>query len=185
MKKKLKKTIILTSLFLFMFLIPANAASYKKAYRAVVKKFEKKYKGKDYDKCMYNLIYINKDKKPELICEAIKLMPNSNNIWYSYSEYYTFYSGKTRRFCEDWSNPFSAFFSLPFYQPKKNVFGFRCWNQGSISDCFWKIKKGKRVKKAKTKEYGRTGDVYSPKIASKYKWIKAKYSKKKILKKLK
>ncbi len=185
MKKRISVLFVIFLLSTFSLSMGVFAATnYKKAYRKVVHRFEQKCKGEDYDKCLYNLIYIDKDKKPELICVAIKLMPDGKNTWYSYSEYYTFYSGKERNFHEGWSNPLSVHHSLPFYKPKKNKYGFRVWDQGNISDVYWSINKGKGSI-IKTESYGRIGDINNPSLNSKHKWIEGKYSKNKVLKKLK
>ena len=160
------------------------ASNYKQAYRKVVNKFEQKYKSSDYDKCLYNLIYIDEDKKPELICVAIKLMSDGKKIWYTNSEYYTFYSGREKNFHEVWMNPLGGHSSLPFYERKKNKYGFRIWDQGSISDVYWSIRQGKGTV-GSTESYGRTGNIYDPPLNTKYKWIEGRFSKKEILKKLK
>lgn len=184
MKKRISLLFVLFLMIAFSMSISVSAAAkYKKAYKKVINRFEQKYKGKDYDKCLYNQIYIDKDKKPELICVAIKLMPDKKHTWYSYCEFYTFYSGKASCFYKGWSNPFSAHHSLTFYQPKINQFGFRCWDQGSISDVYWSMRKGKG-RRTKTVSYGRTGDINKPPLNSKYKWIEGKYTKKRVLKKL-
>ena len=74
----LKKKLIMTALFLFAISIPANAASYKAAYRKVAKQL-------GYGD--FSLVYIDGDKIPELVC---------TNSGGSFISIYTYKSGKAK-----------------------------------------------------------------------------------------
>ena len=178
MKKKLLLTFILFSLIIASLPITATAANYKKAYRKVVNKFEKNNAGQS-KVCVYDLIYINKDKKPELVCEC-KMMILDNINYQSYFEIYSFYSGKAK--CSYWCRhtPASAYSMRPFYQPKKNVVGLRCWNQSLQWDEFGSLKNGKISFKTK-RTYGRSSTHLYPSLEPTYQWIEGKISKRKIL----
>ena len=180
-----KKTIILAALFLFVFSIPANAASYKNAYRRIVTSM-----GGD-----YSLVYIDNDKIPELVI---------TNGGGSFILIYTYKNGKTicltrergKNYLEmeeggvdgSWKYGSGGFgVSAYYYIPKKNKLCHIRGHKKQIGPSeyehtyvysFFEIKKGRfEIMKSITyKEY---------QAPRNYKDLRGKYSKKKILKKLK
>ncbi len=186
MRNNLKKTIILTALLLFVFSIPANAASYKKAYRKTIGKL--KYA----DSAAYSLIYIDNDKIPELVC----YLGGGGGI-----SIYSYKSGKvkclTKKYINEevadsgaglpyWREGAGAFgFCIYYYIPKKNMlYNRHCHRHfDKYVDTFFKIKKGRFVL-IESISHDTDGTEFL--IRNDYKQLFVKgYSKKKILKKLK
>ena len=180
MKKRLLLTFILFSLIIVSLPITATAANYKKAYREEVNKFELERGGSNKE-CGYSLIYVDKDKTPELVCESRYMKDGS--IVKSYFEFYTFRSGKIKCFSSCEYSRVGTGNNRPFYRPEKNLFGFRHWKVVSQWDDFYALKKGELVH-IRTKEYDKVSIYFLP-LIHKCEWIYGQYSKKGILKRLK
>ncbi len=180
MKKRLLLTFILFSLIIVSLPITATAANYKKAYKEEVNRFEKE-KGGSEKECSYSLIYVDKDKTPELVCES-KYMKDGSTVK-SYFEFYTFRSGKIKSFSSCVYARVGMYSDRPFYRPKKNLFGIRHWHMASQDDDIYALKKGELVL-IRTKEYDKASFYFFP-LISKCEWIYGEYSKKGILKRLK
>ena len=178
MKKKLLLIFILFSLIIISLPITATAANYKKAYRKEVNKFEKE-KSSSGSECIYNLIYIDGDRTPELVCHNYGKYMGRNFL--SYMRIYTFYKGKSRCLFD------FTVYNTPFrygiyYKPKENSVFFRSTTWESHKDSICKIIKGKLIN-ALSKQY--VNETPPMDVWNEYKVrIEGKYSKKTILKKL-
>ena len=180
--KKVSLFLVLISLFVLSLSISVTASNYREAYRKEINKFEKE-KHSSGTSCKYNLIYIDKDSKPELVCHSY---PKSLGIRYlGYMRIYTFYNGSARCLFND------TVYNTPYrcgihYKPKKNSVFFRT-STDYVTDIFSEIKNGKLVD-VKSKSYTKSsiGETPPMNVWDKYKVkIDGKYSKKKILSKLK
>ena len=187
-RRILLKTIILVALFLLVFTTTANAAGYKKAYRKIVKQFEKDNPAISSSyfsvKNKYSLIHIDKNKTPELVCEHAGY----------YIAVYTYKKGKAKCLTyrkDKWGEMFVWSFGAMgnygyYYIPKKNTIFNRNANGAGAEyiDSFFTIKNG-RFKFKKSIRYDMTKKGTRLPERKEYKPICGKYSKRIILKKLK
>lgn len=198
----LKKTIILAVLLLFAFSVPVNAAGYKKAYRKIVEQL--KYA----DSFCYSLVYIDNNKIPELVCE------NSGGgggiLIYTYKSGKA--KCLTNKYIsEEFKNlgidlPFWRYsagahgFENYYYIPHKNKLYSRICHSRQTSytswfkeyvDVFFEMKKGRFRKNTSIKNSMIVTDDDTEKYEILYQTregyitLRGKYTKKKILKKLK
>ncbi len=149
MKYRNKSVCFFVLLFVITGLMAVSAfgANYKKAYRKIVKKFEKSYppSSSKYisDTNKYLLVYIDNDKIPELVCDHT----------YYYLSIYTYKKGKTKcltycksKYGKSYTWPYGAMGNYGYsYLPKGNsVFNRNANSAGAeYVDTFYRIKKGK------------------------------------------
>ena len=158
----------------------SSKKNYKKAYRNVISQFEKRNKNLYYSEnhYRYSLIYIDKNKIPELVCDHYT---ESGRTGPGDLEVYTVYKGKVRRL---FGGTVPQYFLQ--YRPKKN--SILLFRNAAVSGYFVasvsieKIQKGKLI--TLKKELPLSSYPELQKNTKKYKTVIGKYSKKKILKKL-
>ena len=189
-------------LLLFVFSIPANAASYKKAYRKIVEQIEKKYGIMD-----YSLVYIDNNKSPELVCSsgggAISIFTyrkgKAKCLINNSSDFERIQGGAMPGVGSYWHYSAGAHGAeFYYYIPKKNMLYCRFYSKyiGNYTDegygdkykymdIFFNIKNGCFERKGTIIDDATkiVGDISSPR--KNYKDLIGKYSKKEILKKLK
>ncbi len=185
MKRRMKHMVLCSCLFLLSFTFSFGAFGsnnknrYSKAYRDVISRFERKNvsAGSQGQHFVYNLIYIDNNSIPELVCE---------NYWgelrlNSLLEVYTFHEGKAK-------SVFSGHTPQSFllYYPKKN--SVMHYENAAISGFGVAGVSVKKIKNGTFETYVKKvpiTDPKAPKRNGKYKTVQGKYSKNNILKRLK
>lgn len=192
MKKKIQvlfSIMMLTLMLSMYFTVTTEAGSnYKRAYRNVIKSFCIREPESTYSDNRFALIYIDKDKIPELVCDR-----------YGYRmEIYTYKKGKA--YCLTYSKyKYGTFtdilYSWPYgmggnagyyYLPKKNSVFNENGDSGPIScvsHSFYKINRKNRLSLSKYHRYMLDETKIIPRYPQ-YKRIEGIMSKRQILKKL-